>query len=203
MFRPEHEHDWATGNERTRQPGYGTWDVIYDNAVSCARVSSLFVYNNMATRFVEIGWYEDPSDTFSLCLPTTSGAPRVLAYAFDMGMDTCDETPAIPTSGQWDAFKVSDPEQDGVWSFFHDATLVFSEDMGSFVTGILRSNGERHNMSDGASADFNGLQRMNFSASWVSWDSTTEDPNSDDSGYKFCKSSNTYTSVRANATPCP
>lgn len=53
---------------------------IYNNTITCARVSSIFVLNSSDTRFVEVGWYENPGDVF-FCIPTTSGPPKQLAYA--------------------------------------------------------------------------------------------------------------------------
>lgn len=160
---------------------------VYNNAVECARVSSLFVSGS--AKFVEIGWFEDPpsAEWNYVCLGTTSGPPRVFAFAYNGGSIDC-KTGGELAGGQSHGFTIKDINQDGVWSFGHGGGDFWdSPDMGAFNSGSLEVNGERGgSRSEPADADFNGLDRMDANGNWQSWSNPSEIPESDDPGYKDC-----------------
>lgn len=93
---------------------------IYNDDVACARVSSLFVTTADGSRWVEVGWFEDPAggDWDFYCLGTTSGSPRLFAYTYYDGLRDC-YTGSSLTAGPADTFTVRDPDQNGVWTFGH------------------------------------------------------------------------------------
>jgi hypothetical protein len=180
---------------RVSNPGM----LIEDKTVGCGRVSSLFDKNSTETRWVEVGWYEDQN--YYVCIPNAS-SPRRLGFASLDGMYSCFQPSGGIAEGT-NAFSVHDANQDGVWKFFHEGTNFWnSPDMGTFVTGQVRSNGERGSSSDPAHSDFNGLQRMNSSQAWVDWTGTQEWSTSDDPDYKLCVHSATHVEVKLNSNQC-
>jgi hypothetical protein len=175
---------------------------IYNPSLNCGRVNSVLVHNASYTDFVEIGYYE--SDNYYNCLTTTTGQPRVEAYEQNSTGASCDKTTPELTAGQALGFTVHDANQDGYWTFQYGGNSVFlnAESMGLFRSGIITNNGERGSSTDVAKADFDGLQR-NTSNGWVNWNNTTLNSNeSDDTGYKGCKYSDTHTSVILTSSTC-
>jgi hypothetical protein len=175
---------------------------IYDGTPTCGRVSSLFVTNSSGTRYVEVGWYEDPQGTYN-CIPKTTGAPRALAFSYNNGIRGCKTTgPDLAEGNQ--SFYIQDPNTDGVWQFFRAGTQIWqSPDLTPFSSGIVMSNGERQTYDYTPAATFNGLQRMASSGSWGNWHSTQKlGPPSDDLGAHFCWYSDTYTAVKLSETAC-
>lgn len=179
---------------------------VFDTSVPCGRASSILDINSAETRFVEVGWFENTGPVYG-CVPTTSGAPRQLAFAWFDGAPSCLTTPDSIPGGQWDHFRVQDSNQDGVWGFYHkkDDTwdLIWaSPDMDPFVTGFLWSNGERATTDDSARAVFKGLQRMINSTDYRDWAGTFEEDDSDDGGWKDCIVTNTHVKVIPNSESC-
>jgi hypothetical protein len=183
---------------RVSNPGMG----VYNGSVSCGRVSSLFVYNSLGTRWVEIGWYEDPNDLYS-CIPPTvsSGPPKVLAYRkFDTD-EGCQQNPSTLSEGT-DGFWVQDGNQDGKWNYYVKGTNVHtSQDLTPFVTGLLWNNGERLGTGNTAHADFDGMKRMDSSQTWKKWDSVI-DYQSNDPGSHGCEYSATHQAIKLVGTAC-
>jgi hypothetical protein len=188
--------DWW--GDRVSNPGMG----VFDGDVDCGRVSSIFVTNGAITRWVEVGWYESPQGAY-VCIPTTSGPPKILAFAYFDGMVDCKDP--SPNLGEGtDNFWVQDRDQDGVWRYFRNGNQVWtSPDMSPFNSGTLYNNGERLNFRNTAHADFDGLKRMNHQGNWGDWSNTSLDTElSDDSGSHGCKYSDTHTAVKLVETPC-
>jgi hypothetical protein len=188
--------DWW-GN-RVSGPGMG----VFDGNVDCGRVSSLFVTNGPITRWIEVGWYESPQGTYS-CIPTTSGPPKILAFAVFDGMVDC-KNPSANIGEGTDGFWVHDKDQDGVWKFFRNGNQVWTSfDMSPFNSGTLYNNGERLNFNNTAHADFDGLKKMLHQGNWADWNNTSLDTDLfDDSGSHGCKYSDTHTAVKLNETLC-
>lgn len=181
---------------RVSNPGM----LIANSATTCGRVSSLFDYNSAETRFVEVGWYEEQN--YYVCIPNTT-APRRLGFAFFDGLASCFSPSSGISTGRGD-FYVHDDNQNAIWNFYHGTSNFWnSPNMGTFVTGQVRSNGERAGASDSAYSDFDGLKRMGATMSWVAWTGTQEWSTSDDPGYEYCEHSNTHVEVQLNADPCP
>lgn len=177
---------------------------VFDGAVSCTRVSSLFVLNSTGTRWVEVGWYEDPSGGGAdyACIPSTSGAPKILAFSYDNGSVDC-KTNGVGLSEGTSGFYIQDQNTDGVWKFFKDGDQTWtSPDMTPFSSGWVASNGERNDFTNTSHAVFDGLNKMNDNGNWGDWNSTNEDSLSDDSQAHFCKYSDTHTQVKLNGTAC-
>jgi hypothetical protein len=173
---------------------------IYDGNVTCGRVSSIFVYNSAATRYVEVGWYENPAGVYN-CLPVTNGPPKVLAFYLLDGVAACWGQPSTLSGGTTAGFWVDDNNQDAIWNFFYAGTNVYnSGKMSTFTTGILVNNGERLNTDNTAHADFDGMKRMNSSQQWVDWTSATYSSN--DSGMHGCYYSATHQAVKEVGTAC-
>jgi hypothetical protein len=177
---------------------------IYNDKISCGRVSSLIVRSPDLTDFVEVGWFEDPSPNDYICIPTTSGPPRELAFAGLDGMNDCLGNPANIQEGT-DSFSVDDLNQDGRWSLLHKKSTIWTgPSMGSFNSGIIRNNGERLSSGDPARSDFNGLQRADKLGVWQDWQNPSENFSvSDDPDFYGCVITSIHTDVRRNATPCP
>jgi len=175
---------------------------IYNDNVVCGRVSSLFVKNATETKFVEVGWYEDPIDTnFDYqCLGTTSGPPELFAFV-DTG--TGYACSLGETLSGVDSFSVRDQNQDGVWTFGHEGDDFYtSPDLGSFNSGLLRTNGERAgNGNEPARSEFDGLDRLD-SSGWSPWQGTFEASTSDDPDFHDCIDSDHHVRVIRDGTTC-
>jgi hypothetical protein len=153
---------------------------------------------------VEIGWYESPQGAYT-CLDTTTGAVKEEAFASNSGMNNCLHGPGSIPDGVVDTFSVKDTAQNGIWSYGHGGSTIWtSPSLGSFNSGMVINNGERLNTGNTAHADFNGLQRMDSSNNFVNWASTSllGGGFSDDSGSHGCKYSDIHTAVKLNGTAC-
>jgi hypothetical protein len=179
---------------------------VFDGDPTCGRVSSIFVSNSTGTRFVEIGWYEDPHGTYNCLTPTGTGAkPRVLAFSYDNGTADCKKNSAELNDGAQVDFTISDANTDGVWNFSKDGSSIWtSADMTPFSSGIVINNGERQAYGYTPRAEFDGLKRMDpADGSWGNWHGTAWwASESDDFGTDFCWDSNTHTRVVLNTTSC-
>ena len=168
LSSPYNTTDEAAANgrgNRAQNPGMH----IYNDNVDCGRVSSLFVKNSTETKLVEVGWFEDPSDSNwdYTCLGTTSGQPKLFAFV-DTGTGYACDTGGQLSTGD-DAFTVKDQNQDGKWTFGHSGSDFYtSPDLGSFNSGLLRTNGERTGGgNEPAHSEFAGLDRMDSSKQLV------------------------------------
>lgn len=190
--------------DRVNNPGMS----VFNDAIDCGRVSSIFVSNSTGTTFAEVGWYEDPSGgTWDYsCILSSFGPPRELAYAVQAGMlPQCDQDNADISAGV-DSFVVKDPNQDGIWTYEHDGVTIWtSQDISPFNSGLLVSNGERAGTGndDPAKSEFDGLDRLGPSNNWVPWTSPSEyTPYSDDPDYKDCIDSDTHIRVIKSSNQC-
>jgi hypothetical protein len=185
---------------KVSNPGMG----VFDGNVDCSRVSSVLVYNSLFTRAVEIGWYEDPANNY-VCVPTTSGSPKILAFAYDGNDRFCWGNPTGTGSDATDPVEVHDANQNAIWVYKYDGSQVWTgPDLGSFTNGTLAGNGERGNEENTSHADFDGLKGMNHNQKWVATQGFYEagESLSDDPGARPCFYSDTHTAVKLNGTPC-
>jgi hypothetical protein len=181
---------------RTDNPGME----VADGSVECGRVSSMFVHSSDWTKFVEVGWYEDV-DAYT-CIPNSNGPPKELAFAHLNSMNGCLGSPAAIAVGT-DAFSVRDDNQNGLWTYTHDGTQIWTSfNMGSFNSGNLLNNGERLTQGNTPHADFNGEYRRDATNNWVNWGNVSVYSGSDDPGAKECFYSQTHQAVKLNATSC-
>lgn len=185
---------------RVTNPGL----LVENDAVQCVRVASIGVNNVSGMTYVEVGWYEDPAGEADFpCIPTTSGTPKVIAFAAQNGtVAGCWQTPV--TASGTDSFTVHDDNQNGLWTFLHLGGLVWtSPNLSPFVTGIIVSNAERSDLDDGAHADHDGLQRMGSGATWTNWQGTFRNTSyDDDPGYKPCIHTSTHVEAKLNSHTC-
>jgi hypothetical protein len=182
---------------RVNNPGMTVFD-----GTQCGRVSSIFVYNSMGTRWVEVGWFEDGDNHYG-CLPTTSGPPKELAYwKFDTA-EGCLTTPTTPSGGSQHNFSIQDENQNGVWDYRRNTNVIFSSaNLSPFVTGLPWNNGERlTNPAGTPHAVFNGMKRMGADQQWKPWTSIVQYLSSD-SGAHGCQYSVTYQEVKLLSQPC-
>ncbi len=205
-FDPLTHGPWNTVDEaaangrgnRVSDPGM----FIYNDPVQCGRASSLFVKTHDETEFVEVGWYEEESYVYS-CVHFTNGQPKLFGEAYNNGVVGCTSGPPL-TSGQSDSFTVTDVNQDGKWLFGHGgANFWTSPDLGSFNSGLLRSNGERFAPDpEPARSEFNGLKRMDASNTWSAWTGPMEgdSQSSDDPDFEDCIDAPDHIRVVRNGT---
>jgi hypothetical protein len=178
--------------------------MVYNPDTSCGRVNSVLITNSSETDFVEIGYYENQN--YYLCLDNTTGAPHVEAFEANSTGNSCAHSTASLTAGATPSFSVSNPAQDGFWTFLYNGNPIFTNapSEGTFTNGITLNNGERGCTCDVAKADFVGLQRMGPNNNWVDWSGTALSLSfgNNDSGYKGCKYSSTHTSVILSSSSC-
>jgi hypothetical protein len=185
---------------RVQNPGMH----IYNDNVDCGRVSSLFVKNATETKFVEVGWFEDPSESnFDYtCLNNTSGQPKLFAYVDTGSGHACNTAGELSTGD--DAFTEQDQNQDGIWKFGHAGSDFYtSPNLGSFNSGLLRTNGERAGGgNEPARSEFNGLDREDQFNNWPSWQNTFEASTSDDPGFHDCIDNDHHVRVIDDSNTC-
>jgi len=174
---------------RVAEPG----TEVFNSSVECVRVASIGNRNSPQTRFVEIGWFEDPTNFLAGC-GATSGAPTVFKFRFIDGVVNCT-THSTLSAGSFPNFRVFDDDQNGVWSFFHGNNSIGTYNMSTFVTGTPLANGERKEPADSARANHDGLWRMDPSQSWVLWQTTSVEDDSDPD-YRACIRSASHVEVR-------
>jgi hypothetical protein len=198
---PYNTTDQASSNGRgvrDNSPGM----TVYNDTITCARVSSMFVKNSTETKFVEVGWFEDPAPDTYQCLGLTAGGPKFFAFVDNAGIVDCYTGTAVSTGAH--GFTEKDPNQDGIWTFGEGGSDFWtSPDMGSFNNGLLRTNGER--VGDGtepARSEFDGLERMDNTNSWVSWTSPFEAATSDDPDFHDCIDAGDHIRVIRDGTSC-
>jgi hypothetical protein len=169
---------------------------VSNTAVSCLRVSSLAVVGTIPGRFVELGWYEDPSDQLLVC-PTTSGTPKVLVYASYDGAIQCSQNSPTVSPGNYD-FYMHDDNQNGVWVYFWNGQSVGSYNVGTLTSGSPRALGERREQDDSAYSNFEVLKRMNANMGWALWSSSSvvEDT---DPAYRGCFYGATHFTVKTGS----
>lgn len=191
---------YGPGN-RVQSPGMK----VFDADISCARVSSLFVGTFDNSSFVEVGWYEDPPDPGwdFVCIGNSSVLPRELAFAYNSGLVSCLASGASVPPGQ-DAFTVSDANLDEVWTFGHGGSVFWTSPEMGFASGLLTTNGEREsNNFDTAKSEFDGLQRMTLSGSWIPWQDASEyQAASNDPGFKDCIDADDHIRVIKEEASC-
>jgi hypothetical protein len=166
---------------------------VENAVVFCTRVSSIAVVNASGSRFVEVGWYEDPVDTLAKC-DKTFGQPVLLVYAYVDGTIKCKTSTPTLSSGT-NSFNVNDNNLDGNWDYYWQGNYEGFFNALSFVSGDPRANGERKSLDDSAFADHTVLKRMNSSAVWTDWTGTTAIENTDPN-YNNCIYSNTHTAFK-------
>jgi hypothetical protein len=169
---------------RVGGPDPGMW--VQNTDIDCARASSIGVVNSSSTRFVELGWYEEPINV-TPC-PQTSGPPRILVAKLFDGVFTCDNQPEFNPANlpRWDEFKVQDQNQDGDWYYYRNGNFLGFYGLGTFVTGSGRASSERKTSHhDSMFGSFYGLDRMNASQAWVNWNGTVQIEDSD-GDYRLC-----------------
>jgi hypothetical protein len=109
------------------------------------------------------------------------------------GVQWCSTNNDNPIStGTYD-FSVRNPNHDNNWEFYLGTTNLGFYNV-SFTQGFALDNAERHNTTDSAFADFNGLQYLGNSGNWVAWSGTSGVTS--DADYKFCKYSDTHTASK-------
>jgi hypothetical protein len=139
---------------------------VENSAVTCARVSSLFVFRNLDYQ-IEVGWFDTTEGGCGY--PSNKTTPFSLAFAVKSGVNYCDVSPIELTWGNYHTFRVQDSNLDGVFSFAHNQTSLWSFDAG-WSYGWAMTNGERHSYSDTAHSEFYGLMKDTASG-WSDWSS--------------------------------
>jgi hypothetical protein len=193
--------DQASSNGRgvrDNSPGM----TVYNDTITCARVSSMLVKNSTETRFVEVGWFEDPVPDFYDCWDLTAGAPKYFGLAVDDGIFDCFTGTALSTGVH--GFTVKDPNQDGIWTYGQGGSDFWTSfDMGAFNNGLLRTNGEREgDASEPARSEFEGLERMDNTNTWHAWTSPFEAVTSDDPDFHDCIDAGDHIRVIRDGTSC-
>jgi len=177
---------------------------IYNDTIECGRASSLFVKNATETKFVEVGWFEDPvGGLFDYnCLGETTGPPRLFAFVDTGASRSCSWGMELSVGD--DGFTLKDPDQNGRWTFGHaGSNFYISPDLGSFNSGLLRTNGERGgNGNEPARSEFAGLDRMDDANNWSAWQNPFEAWTSDDPGFHDCIDNGHHIRVINDSNTC-
>jgi hypothetical protein len=185
---------------RVTTPGGMT---VYNDSVTCARGSSLFVSDANFSTYVEVGWFEDPTPDTYQCLGNTTGSPKVFGEA-NLGFFPAQCATNVTLSTGADGFSVHDSNQDGVFVFGHDGSSFYTgPNLGSFNSGIVLTNGER--TGDGnepARSEFDSLDRQDANG-WHSWTSPSEPTLvSDDPDFHECFDAGDHVRVIHIGTDC-
>jgi hypothetical protein len=164
---------------------------VYNDSVHCGRVSAVLQTIPNGTRYVEVGWYEDPlsGSGYYDCLPGTTGTPKFLAYIENHLGRACMNSgqPLMGEGGSPYDINVADVNDDGEWRFKLDGVNEWDSTITVTLTNnVSRSNGERASPSDSAKSFFNGLDRMNSSGNWLAWQSPDTGGGNDDPGFHNC-----------------
>jgi hypothetical protein len=173
--------------------------VTFNAAVTCAHISSIGDRSTSGNGvFTEAGWLENPAGLI-IC-GTTSGVPKWFVFwVVASGAATC-VTGSNVGAGSTHSYAVRDNEQDGIWNLVFDNVTQATPNMGTFVTGQPIANGERRVSSDPGIVDIKGLQRMDSTASWVSWTNTSGIDN--DPGFLICTTKFPTELLTAVMGPC-
>lgn len=158
----------ATDNSTNVHRGMGVANpgmYIYDYDAFCVQDSSVGVTAGSGD-LVEIGW-RDPDSGYQACTATGDDNPHLFVVDLYFGAYSCTQFNVTLTPWQSDGFGAADQNADKLWSFTHDGNLVQSM-YETFSSGVVWTNGERHNTTESARALFDGARYM-ASDGWHAW----------------------------------
>lgn len=168
---------------------------------NCAIVKSMYVWVS-SNNFVEVGWFENPSDPNDLAVCDNHTLPHYYVYSIVGGSINCKHpTPVIIDLPRSINANVRNPDGDMRWDY-----TVNSADMDYYNTNIssgeVLAATERHSTNDGLAATFDGLDYMGASGNWNVWDEIhhKKDTQSWDSvtDFDYCPINNHAFSVAAS-----
>ncbi len=158
----------ATDNALWSHRGMGVANpgmYVYDYDAVCDHVSSVGVLGANGN-LVEIGW-DDIDNNWQACNVTGDDNPYLFTVEVRNDGYHCSQFLQL-TPSQSDGFGAADQNGDSTWSFTWEGAPIGQQLDEGFNSGLVSTNGERHNSSESARALFDGTRYM-ASDGWHSW----------------------------------
>ena len=144
---------------------------IASPSVNCAHISSILLIVNSNNEQVEFGWSKDAPGVEDCAGTGQDQGPYIFRADVKNGTPRCFQGSDV-SSGDIGAdhdFRLTDGNINNEFRAYYDGTQIGTELTETFTYGVPITNGERHNSSETATADFGGLQYD--TGAWHDWNS--------------------------------